>query len=89
MAKVFSYRRFYEDLNVHRRRRGWAWHKVGNRTGVTTSGLNAFVRQFEEPDKHFLKALSVESLVKLLNWMDKTDLAPYLIDEDDPDAPTV
>lgn len=86
MTKIFNYRRFYEDLNIHRKRRGIAWHKVGIRAGVTTSGLSMFVKQFEEPDKHIFKALSVDSLVKLLNWMGKTDLAPYLIDEDDSDV---
>lgn len=88
MTKVFNYRKLYDDLNAHRKRRGMAWHKVGVRTGVTTSGLSLFVKQFEEPDKYFFKTLSVESLVKLLNWMEKTDLAPYLTDEDDPDAST-
>jgi hypothetical protein len=86
MTKIFNYRRLYEDLNIHRKRRGIAWHKVGIRAGVTTSGLSMFVKQFEEPDKHIFKALSVDSLVKLLNWMGKTDLAPYLIDEDDSDV---
>ena len=89
MTKVFNYRKLYDDLNAYRKRRGMAWHKVGIRSGVTNSGLSMFVKQFEQPDKHFFKALSVESLVKLLNWMEKTDLAPYLTDEDDPDAPTV
>lgn len=89
MVMVFNYRRFYEDLNRSRRMRAnIAWNKVATRAGVAPSGIHYFVKQFEDSGQKDTptKRLSVENLVKLLNWMGKTDLAPYLVDEDDPDV---
>jgi len=87
MTKVFNYRRFYQDLNRQRKIRGnIAWNKLAIRAGLAPSNLHGFVKQFEDPNKPTPKALSVESVVKLLDWMNKTDLAPYIVEEDDPDV---
>lgn len=89
MVKVFDYRKLYEDLNRTRKMRAnIAWNKVATRAGVAPSGMHCFVKQFEEPGQEagMVKRLSVENLVKLLDWMGKTDIAPYLVDEDDPDV---
>lgn len=86
MTKVFNYLRFYTDLNKYRRARGSAWNKVATRAGIAPTGLGTFVRQFEDPSAPKNKGLSVENMVKLLDWMNKTDLAPYMVNEDDPDV---
>lgn len=87
MTKVFNPRKFYQDLDSTRRQRGIAWHKVATRAGMVPSGLAAFARQFEKPEAGVLgKGLSLENVVKLMDWMKKTDLAPYIVDEDHPDV---
>lgn len=86
MTKVFNFFRFYIDLNKHRRARGIAWNRVAVRAGISPTGLGTFVRQFEEPNAPKNKGLSVENMVKLLDWMSKTDIAPYMVNEDDPDV---
>lgn len=85
-TRVFNYRKLYDDLNRARKARGIAWNKVATRAGVAPTGLNMFTRQFEDSTAQTPKGLSVENLVKLLEWLNKTDLAPYLVDEDDPDV---
>ena len=86
MAQVFNYRRFYQDMNTARKIRGITWNKVATRSGMGPSTLSMFIRQFEEPDNVGPKVLNVESLLKLMSWMNKTDLAPYIVDEDDIDS---
>lgn len=88
MSIVFDYHRFYTDLNRTRANRKIAWNKVATRAGVVTSGLHTFVRQFEEPadSGKAVKGMSLETMVKLLHWMGKTDIATYMISEDAIDA---
>lgn len=82
MSKIFHYRRFYNDLDQARRIRRITWHKVATRAGMTTSGLHTFVKQFED-DGVPTKQLSLENTIKLLDWLGKTDIAPYIVDESD------
>lgn len=82
MTKTFDYRSFYNDLNKARRNRGIAWNKVATRAGMAPSGLHTFVQHFENPESPF-KRLSTENLIRLLVWLGKTDLAPYLMDKED------
>lgn len=88
MTKIFSYHKFYLDLNNQRKIRGnIAWNKVATRAGVTPSAVHTFAKQYEDLGRNpTAKVLSLENVVKLLDWMKKTDLAPYMIDEDDPDV---
>ena len=88
MSVVVNYRKFYEDLNRTRKARAnISWHKVAVRVGMTPSGIATFVKQFESPTpKQSLKGLSLESFMQLLHWMRKTDVAPYIMDEDELDA---
>lgn len=88
MSVVVNYKKFYEDLNRTRKQRAnIAWNKVAMRAGVQPTGLNTFVNQFEKPAPQAPKALSLETFVQLLHWMRKTDIANYIIDEDELDAP--
>lgn len=85
MTKVFSYLKFYQDLNRTRKMRAnISWNKVATRAGLARSGMSIFVNHFETQTDGKPRGLSVENVVKLLNWMGKTDLAPYMVDEDDP-----
>lgn len=86
MTTVFNYSKFYRELNKKRKMRGIAWNKVATRSGIATSGIFRFVKHFEDPANNPPKGLSIEVLVKLMNWMNQTDLAPFLTDEDDPDV---
>lgn len=87
MPKVLNYRKFYNALNRQRKARGIAWNKVATRAGIAPSGLALFVRQFESLDRADTpKRLSVDNLVSLMDWMNQTDLAPFLVEEDDPDV---
>lgn len=84
MGVIVNYREFYKDLNRVRRMRGdIAWNKVAIRAGVQPSGISVFVSQFEKPAPQTAKTLSLETFVRLLHWMRKTDITPYLVDEDD------
>lgn len=87
MTKIFNYRKFYTELNRQRRTRGnIAWNKVATRAGLAPSNIHTFVQQFENPDRPAPKALSLENVIKLMDWMNMTDLKPFIIEEDDPDA---
>lgn len=88
MTKVFNYRKFYLEINRQRKMRGHiSWNKVATRAGIAPSNLHVFVKQFEDADRSgIFKALNVENVVKLLDWMKQTDLAPFIVDEDDPDV---
>lgn len=87
MTKIFNYRKFYLEINRQRKKRGdLAWNRVATRAGMAPSNLHAFIKQYEDPTRPYPKALSVENVVKLMDWMKQTDLAPYIADEDDPDA---
>lgn len=81
MSIVFDYARFYKDLDRVRRQRKVAWNKVATRTGVVPSGMHSFVRQFDGSGGA-PKALSLETMLRLLHWMGKTDIATYMADED-------
>lgn len=81
MSVVVNYLKFYEDLNKARKARGIAWNKVATRAGIAASGMAVFVRQFEDPGSP-AKALSLENFFKLLDWLKKTDVSSYMIDED-------
>lgn len=81
MSKVFDSHRLYIALNRARSSRGITWNKVATRAGVGPTSLNAFIRQFEQPGEP-KKAMAVENLVRLLDWMGQTDLGPYMVDED-------
>lgn len=85
MTKVFNYYKFYRDLNTSRKLRGISWNKVATRTGMPVSVMHSFVKQFEEPGSA-TKKMALENVVKLLDWMNKTDLAPYMVEEDHPDV---
>lgn len=83
MTVVFDFARFYRDLNRVKNQRRLAWNKVATRVGMVPSGMFAFVNQYENPDEYPKpKTLSVDSVIKLLHWMGKTDVATYIVDED-------
>lgn len=82
MSVVFNYQKFYEDLNrIRKQRNNIAWNKVATRSGITRSGLSTFANYYEKPGSP-KKTLALESFVKLLHWMKKTDIAEYIVEED-------
>lgn len=82
LSVIFNHLRFYQDLNRTRVQRGnMAWNKVATRIGVTPSLLSTYTKQFEQSGSR-PKTLSLETTVRLLHWMKKTDVAEYLLDED-------
>jgi transcriptional regulator with XRE-family HTH domain len=82
MTKVFNYLALYIALNKTRKQRGITWHKVATRAGISPSGMHNFVRQFEE-EFYPPKALSLENFVKLMAWMNKTDIGEFMMDKED------
>lgn len=85
MSIVVNYRKFYEDLNRARKARGISWHKVAARAGITASSVSSFVNFYERPNSA-AKGLALESFVKLMHWMRKTDITEYTMDEDSIDG---
>jgi len=87
MTKVLNYRKLYLELNRQRKMRGnISWNKVATRAGIAPSNMHGFTKQFEDTTNGIYKGLSVENLIKLMDWMKQTDLAPFIVDEDDPDV---
>jgi hypothetical protein len=80
MYKDFSWELFYKDLNLFRSRQRITWNRVASRINVSSSLLHNFVRSIEDPNFP-KKNLSIDTVVKLMQWMGQTDLEPYLVDE--------
>lgn len=85
---LFSNRKFYEDLNGVRGQRRLAWNKVAVRAGVSPTSISKFVGFHENRDtvKDARVGLSLETVVALMQWMNKFDMRRYLVPEDHPDV---
>jgi hypothetical protein len=79
-SKTIDYHALYTRLNTKRKRQQLHWNKVATRVGMSPTGLNNFVRQFEQEGAP-AKQLSVESLVALLQWLDEYDLNAFLVED--------
>lgn len=86
---LFSTRKFYDDLNGVRGQRRLAWNKVAVRAGVSPTSISKFVTYHEGREttsKDVRAGLSLETVVNLMQWMNKFDMKRYLVPEDHPDV---
>lgn len=78
----FNFDKLYQLLNDKRKRHGFTWNKVATRAGVTPSGLNSFIRAYEQ-EGFEKRSLALDSVVSLMIWLNVFDLREVLLEEEE------
>lgn len=85
--KVLNLPGFMRDLRTAKNRRGITWEKVATRAGINTGTMHRLVAYYFPEDSNSgiqrSTSMALETFIMLANWMGKTDVKAWLVDEDD------